>query len=73
MDKFIKIFQDSIIFAFIPLAIFLLSSCIYLKFKLSELKIANENLSEKYIEKKKSFFCLLPFTILSLVYLASKF
>lgn len=73
MDKFIKLFQDSIIFAFIPLAIFLLSSCIYLKLKLSKLKITNETLYEKYIEKKKSFFCLLPFTILSLVYLVSKF
>lgn len=73
MDKFIKLFQDSIIFAFIPLAMFLLSSCTYLKLKLSKLKITNENLNEKYIEKRKSFFCLLPFTILSLVYLVSKF
>lgn len=73
MDKFINIFQDSIIFTFIPLAIFLLSSCVYLKFKLSELKITNETLYDKYIEKKKSFLYLLPFTILSLVYLVSKF
>ena len=72
MDKFINIFQDSIIFAFIPLAIFLLSSCVYLKLKISKLKLTNENLSEKYIEKKKSFLFLLPFTILSLAYLVSK-
>lgn len=73
MDKFIKLFQDSIIFSFILLAIFLLSSCVYLKLKISKLKITNETLHKKYIEKKKSFLCLLPFTILSLAYLVSKF
>ena len=73
MDKFIKLFQDLIIFCFIPLAIFLLASCVYLKLKLSNLKIKNEVLLEKYKENRLSLLYVLPFTALSLIYLISKF
>lgn len=72
MRLFVKLFQDIIVFSFIPFVIYLTFYSIYLKFKILKSNGDNKFIYKKYDDKRKSAFVLLPFALLSLIYFCIK-